>query len=171
MAIQFPRVLKNMNLFIDGRGYAGRVDEVTLPKLTLKTEEHRAGGMDLAVELDMGMEKLEGTMVVSDFDPELFKSFGLLDTSGLPVTLRGAFQAQGSATVQAVTVNLRGGWKDIDPGSWKPGDKSTLTLAYASTYYKLTVDGADLVEIDAVNMKRVVAGTDQLEAQRTAIGL
>lgn len=27
MAIELPRVLKNMNLFVDGRGYAGRVDE------------------------------------------------------------------------------------------------------------------------------------------------
>ena len=43
MAIELPRVLKNMNLFVDGRGYAGRVDEIQLPKLTLKTEEHRAG--------------------------------------------------------------------------------------------------------------------------------
>ena len=34
-----PRILKNFNLFVDGRGYAGRVDEITLPKLTIKTEE------------------------------------------------------------------------------------------------------------------------------------
>ena len=52
MAIELPRVLKNMNLFVDGRGYAGRIDEIQLPKLTLKTEEHRAGGMDLPVEID-----------------------------------------------------------------------------------------------------------------------
>ena len=30
-----PKILKNFNLFIDGRGYAGRVEEVTLPKLNL----------------------------------------------------------------------------------------------------------------------------------------
>ena len=34
MAIELPHVLKNMNLFVDGRGYAGRVDEIKLPKLT-----------------------------------------------------------------------------------------------------------------------------------------
>ena len=31
MSIQFPKVLKNMNLFVDGRGYAGRIDEIELP--------------------------------------------------------------------------------------------------------------------------------------------
>jgi len=46
-----PKILKNFNVFVDGRGYAGKIDEITLPKLTIKTEEYRAGGM--------GMEKLE----------------------------------------------------------------------------------------------------------------
>jgi P2 family phage contractile tail tube protein len=31
-------ILKNMALFVDGRGYAGNVEELTLPKLTMKTE-------------------------------------------------------------------------------------------------------------------------------------
>ena len=30
--------LKNMNLFVDGRGYAGKAMEVNLPKLTVKME-------------------------------------------------------------------------------------------------------------------------------------
>ena len=34
-------ILKNMSLFVDGRGYAGNVDELNLPKLALKTEEFR----------------------------------------------------------------------------------------------------------------------------------
>ncbi|SMG63879.1 Phage major tail tube protein, partial [methanotrophic bacterial endosymbiont of Bathymodiolus sp.] len=52
-------ILKNMALFVDGRGFAGNVEELTLPKLTLKTEEFRNGGMDAPIEVEMGMEKLE----------------------------------------------------------------------------------------------------------------
>ena len=33
-----PKILKNFNVFVDGRGYAGRVEEITLPKLTIKTK-------------------------------------------------------------------------------------------------------------------------------------
>lgn len=171
MAIQLPRVLKNLNLFLDGTGYAGRVDEVTLPKLTIKTEEHRAGGMDLPVALDMGMEKLEITMVLSDFEPEVFASFGLLDSEGKPITVRGAFQAQGSADVLAVAISMRGGWKELDAGKWKAGDKSTLTVTGALSYYKLEAGGTELVEIDAINMVRRIGGADQLAAVRDAIGL
>lgn len=170
MAIELPRVLKNMNLFVDGRGYAGRIDEIQLPKLTLKTEEHRAGGMDLPVEIDLGMEKLEAELTIADHDPEVFKLFGLLDNAATQITIRGAIQAQG-AEAKPVVVNLRGGWKELDAGTWKPGDKSTLKVSVAASYYKLTIDDEELIEVDAINLVRKVGGTDQMEAIRAAIGL
>ena len=54
MDIKTPRVLKGFNLFVDGRGYAGKVEELELPKLTIKTEEFRSGGMVAPVELGRG---------------------------------------------------------------------------------------------------------------------
>lgn len=51
-------ILKNFNLFVDGRGYAGNVSEYTPPNLAVQTEDHRAGGMDAPIALDMGMEGL-----------------------------------------------------------------------------------------------------------------
>jgi hypothetical protein len=170
MPIQLPRVLKNMNLFVDGRGYAGRIDEIQLPKLTLKTEEHRAGGMDVPVEIDLGMDKLEAELTISDYDPEVYKLFGLLDLKPVQITIRGAIQAQGE-DAKPVVVNLRGGWREIDAGTWKPGDKSTLKVSVAASYYKLTIDGQEVVEVDAINLVRKVGGVDQMAAIRTAIGL
>lgn len=170
MAIQFPKVMKNMNLFIDGRGYAGRVDEIELPKLTIKTEEHRAGGMDLPIEIDLGMEKLESTLTLSDLDAEIFKVFGLVDNQSIPFTIRGAIQAQGEAA-QSVIINLRGGWKELDSGSWKPGDKSTIKAQVVANYYKLTINSVEVIEIDAINLIRKVNGKDQMASIRTAIGL
>ena len=172
MLLQLPRVLKNMNLFIDGYGYAGRVDEITLPVLTIKTEDHRAGGMDLPVELDMGMERLEASMIISEFDSDIFRrSFGLLDSGGVLISVRGATQRQSDATVTPVTVNMIGGWRSLDPGAWAAGTKTRLTINAALTYYRLIIDGEDLVEIDAINMIRIINGVDQLAAQRQAIGL
>jgi P2 family phage contractile tail tube protein len=168
--IQYPRVLKNMNLFVDGRGYAGRVDEIEMPKLTLKTEEHRAGGMDVPVEIDLGMEKLEASLTLSDYDQEVFRLFGLLDRQDTPVTIRGAIQRQGE-NAQAVAVSLRGGWKEIDSGTWKPGDKSTLKISVAVNYFKLTIAGEEVVEVDAKNLVRRVGGVDQMAEIRNAIGL
>ncbi|WP_369674346.1 phage major tail tube protein, partial [Enterococcus faecium] len=72
-----PQVIRAMNLFADGKGYAGVVEEVTPPKLTLKTEEFKAGGMDAPLELDQGMEKLECNFTVASYEKELFAAYGL----------------------------------------------------------------------------------------------
>lgn len=170
MVVQFPRVLKNMNLFVDGRGYGGRVDEITLPKLTLKTEEYRGGGMDLPVELEFGMAALTGTAVVSDYDPELFGGFGALSVDGLPLVARGSVQAQGAVAVPVV-VTMRGHWKEIDLGAWKLGALAPINLGYTLSYYKLAIDGTELIEIDVINMIRKIGGVDHLETHRANIGL
>lgn len=54
-----PNILKNFNVFVDGKGYAGKIDEITLPKLTIKTEEYHAGGVDIPISIDMGWKSLK----------------------------------------------------------------------------------------------------------------
>ncbi|MDL2295612.1 phage major tail tube protein [Lachnospiraceae bacterium OttesenSCG-928-E19] len=85
-----PKILKNFNLFVDGRGYAGRADEVTPPKLTIKTEEIRAGGMDAPAEVDMGMEKIETSFSLIEYDPDILTQFGVVSGNSVSITLRGA---------------------------------------------------------------------------------
>jgi len=164
-----PKILKNFNAFVDGRGYAGRVDEVVLPKLTVKTEEHRAGGMDAPVEIDMGMEKLECELTFAEYDIELFRLFGLTDGNSVSLTLRGAIQADENA--EPVIINLRGSFREVDAGTWKAGDKATLKCMMTARYYKLNINGADVIEIDAENMIRIINGIDQMATVRGAIGL
>ena len=136
-----PKILKNFNVFVDGRGYAGRVDEITLPKLTIKTEEYQGAGMSAPVEIDMGMEKLEMDLTFSEYDQELFKLFGLTNGSEFALTIRGALQGTGETS--PVVINVRGYFKEMDFDSWKPAEKATLKCSVACNYYKLTVDGVE----------------------------
>lgn len=55
-----PETFVNFNLFVDGTTFASAATSVTPPKLKIKTDEHRGGGMDAPVKMDMGMEALEG---------------------------------------------------------------------------------------------------------------
>ena len=164
-----PKILKNFNAFVDGRGYAGRIEEITLPSLTLKTEEFRAGGMDIPVSLDMGMEKLEAELTFAEYDPELFRLFGLVRNNPVALTLRGGLQGTGEA--ESVVVYLRGFFKELVQGTWKPGEKATLKTTLSARYYKLTIDQRELIEIDAENMIRIINGVDQLASLRQAIGI
>ena len=163
-------ILRNINLFVDGRGYAGNVVELNLPKLTIRTEEHREGGMDAPVEIDMGLEKLECDFTTSAVDVELLLRWGLAPGEQTPVTFRGALQSE-DASVKAVVAEMRGPFKEIDWGTWKPGEKAPLKCMLTPRFYRLTHDGRVVHEIDVENMVRIVNGVDQLAAQRAALGI
>jgi hypothetical protein len=164
-----PRHLRNFNIMIDGLGFAGRADEVTLPTLSLVTEEHRAGGMDMAVEADLGMEMMELSVVISDYDESVISGFGLLG-AGVPLRIMGAIQRQGEEA-QSVVIRCLGGLKSREVGAFATGGKQTTTLTYSLRSYSESINGTEYVNIDAENMIRVINGVDQLASQRAAIGL
>lgn len=163
------KVLKNFSLFVDGRGYAGKAEEVTPPKLTIKTEEFRGGGMDAPIDIDLGMEKMECQFTLVDFDAELMKLFGLVDGNAVQVTLRGALCDDNSVT--PMVISLRGMYKELDFGKFKAGDKGTLSAPVSCRYYKLTINNSDVIEIDVDNMIRKINGTDVMSEIRDALGI
>ncbi|MEO0443459.1 MAG: phage major tail tube protein [Pseudomonadota bacterium] len=165
-----PKVLKNFNLFVDGNGFAGLVEEVTLPKLNLKMMDLYNGGMDAPIDLEMGMDKLECSFTLSEYNSDVIKHFGLRNGAQVTLTMRGGLDAE-TGTVVPVILNLSGAWKNIDMGAWKAGEKATLNVNVTLRYYKLTVDTQELIEVDTTNMVRIIDGVDQLASMRTAIGL
>ncbi|NWA04814.1 phage major tail tube protein [Pseudomonas gingeri] len=165
-----PETLSNLNLFVDGVSFQGDVPSLTLPKLTLKMDEHRGGGMDVPVELEMGMEKQEAAFTTTGVRRESLKFFGLADGSAFNSVFRGAYKGL-KGKITPVIVTLRGALKEVDMGDWKAGEKAEIKHSVALIYYKLEVDGRVVYEIDALGMKRVINGVDQLAAQRQALGL
>jgi len=163
---QLPRQLKNFNAYIDGESFAGRADTVSLPNLALTTEDHRAGGMDAAVKLDMGMEAMTASIVLSDYSEKIIPLIGKPD---VPLVFRGGVQSQGQ-NVQAVVVNMRGMLTQTEFSEWQPGSKSTKTLTYELTYFRYRQNDVELAEIDIINMVRKFGGIDQLAQMRAALG-
>ena len=163
-------ILKNMALYVDGRGYAGNVETLTLPKLTLKTEAFRNGGMDAPIEVELGMEKLEADITLTRFDRDTLGLFGLAQGQSIPLTVRGAIESDNGGLLPVV-VNLQGFVREVDFGNWQPGEKATLKLMIALRYYKLTHGGNVVHEIDIPNMVRTINGVDQLALTRAALGL
>lgn len=165
-----PEYLRAMNLFVDGKGYAGKVENIELPKLSIKTEEYRGGAMDAPVDVDLGMEKLTCSFTVNEYDPALFAMWGLAPGNLVNLTMRGAFD-DGGGSIKPVIINLTGSWKEIDMGTWKAGDKSGLKVQVSCRYYGLAINKIPVVLIDIPNMKRVVGGIDMLAEVREAIGI
>ena len=163
-------VLKNLTLWVDGKGYAGQVQEVDPPKLTLKTEDFMGGGMVAPLDITMGMEKLEASFSLISYSADVLALFGVTEGSNVPLSIRGALESF-DGTVTPVVMNMRGKIKEQDPGTWKPGDVPSLKVQMGLNYYKLQHGSKVIHEIDVENMIANINGTDVLTAFRAALGL
>ncbi len=152
-------VLKDFNLFVDGRGFLGKAEEINPPKLTLKTEELRAGGMDAPLEVDMGMEKLEADFTLVEFDPNVLGLFGVQQGAAVGFTARGSMQNPSTGVAIPVVVSMRGRVKELDMGAWKPGEAARLKCSLMLEYYKFSEAGTDIRSTpkSAVNFRGVEA--------------
>ncbi|MFK7865880.1 MAG: phage major tail tube protein [Alphaproteobacteria bacterium] len=164
-------ILYNFSVFVDGRGFIGKGSEVTLPKLTPKLQEYYAGGMSAPVDIPMNAhEKLEAEITLKGYDPEVLKLFSVTTGKITPFTVRGGLTDQDGAQHNMV-IKMRGMVKEMDFGSWKPGDEAPLKLSLTLNYYKLEQGGQTLIEADPINMVMLVDGVDQLAATRKALGV
>jgi hypothetical protein len=168
MAATLPKVLRNFSLFIDGTTYAGRISELTLPTLSVQTEEFRAGGMDAPVAIDMGMELMEAEFTLAEYDPDVIKLFGLGIQNGTILKAKGALQQNGETAVGIITT-MNGSITSFDPGSYEAGSMTEAAFTFACRTYKLIIGGETLINIDIENQTRVIGGVDQLQSIRTAI--
>ncbi len=162
-------ILKNFNAFVDGKGYAGQVEEFEPPKVALTTEEFRAGGMAAPIDITMGTEKMEASLTLTTFGPDLLGRLDVVEGKKVNVTLRGGLESH-DGTVTAAVWSKTGKIKEIDAGSIKPGQKNTVKVTFTLDFYKVNSGGRDLLEIDVPNMVHKVNGTDQLAPMRGAIG-
>lgn len=169
--MSLPAKLKNMNLFNEGHSYMGKIDEVVLPKLTAKMEEWRGGGMDAPVDIDLGMEKLSMEWTAGGWLPDALKQFGALNASGVGLRFAGAIQSDDTDQVKAVEVVVRGRHSEIDMGNAKAGEDTAHKYTTSLSYYKLTVEGEELIEIDVLNMVKKIGGKDLLADHRAALGI
>src|SRR5688572_9197931 len=121
-------VRKSFNLYFNGKGYAGQVEDFTPPKIALATEDFRGGGMDAPVELTMGMEKLESAFTLKAYDKHVLASFGMSEGASVPLVAREALESY-DGTVTTVIHTMRGKIKEIDQGTSKPGEAPPLKVS------------------------------------------
>lgn len=168
-----PKKLKLSNLYNEGNSYLGQTGEVTLPKLGRKFENWRGGGMNGNVKVDFGLsdDAIEMTWKLGGIDPLVLKQFGAQTIGSVGLRFAGSYQKDDTGELTAVEIVIRGRHEEIDFGNAKSGDDTETTVKTIWSYYKLTVDGVVVIEIDIPGCKEVVNGVDLLEKHRDNIGL
>lgn len=156
-----PRILKNFNLYVGGSTLFGKVEEVTLPDLTIVTESHRGGGMDTPIDIDMGMEQLTLGWKSAEHSADIYSLFGLRNQNAVDIQFRGALVDDRTVTPYIVTA--RGMMKSIKGGTASPTAKNPMEATVSLRYYKLEISGRTVLEIDVDNLIRQTGdGVDQM---------
>lgn len=168
-----PKKLKHLNLFNDGNSYLGIAKAVTLPVLGRKLEAYRGGGMDGPVKVDMGHsdDGLQLEWTLGGWDLIAVRQFGATRVDGVQLRFSGSVQRDDTGEVSAVEIVTRGRHEEIDFGDAEPGEDTEHKITTALTYYKLSVDGEVLIEIDLLNFVYNVDGDDRLAEHRKALGI
>ena len=169
--MSLPKKLKNFVLFNDGNAYLGEVPEVTLPKLVAKMEDYRAGGMPGSIKIDQGLEALTCEWTAAGYLADAIRQFGTARIDGVMLRMTQALQADDTDAVTPAEIIMRGRHAEIDFGNAKAGEMTQVKFKTELSYYKLKLDGIELIEVDMVNMVFVVGGIDRLAETRSALGV
>lgn len=165
-----PNRLKYFNVFTDGYSHLGECKEIELPKLARKMEDYRGAGMDGPVKLDQGQEGLEMTITYGGLVRDALKAYGSASVTGVLLRFAGSYQAEDGSAAQAVEIVARGRYQELDFGKGKAGEENEFKAKAALAYYRLTIDGEDMIEMEPINLVNVVNGVDILAEHRANIG-
>jgi len=168
-------VLKDANFYIEGQDYLGK-GEIKLPKVTHKTVEHDAMGISGAVEIPLPgiTDKLEGNIKFKSYDKNALKRIYNAQQAQ-QIEVYGSVQRynpqNGIIEEIPVKATIKAFFKEIDTPEFKKAQNEGAECAYSAIYYKLVVDGEEVVEIDKFNYIYRVDGEDLLETTRANLGM
>ncbi len=146
-----PNTLTNMDCYVDGVGYVGRIKEFTLPKLTKKTVEHFNGGMAAPVKVPVAYETIQTDLTFADTPDALVSLVSKQAHNAVRVRLVGQFvnpSTEGSTA--DIEVAIVGMIEEMDMGSFKRGEQPETKFMITASHYAIESAGTQLLEIDAL---------------------
>nr|WP_199082046.1 phage major tail tube protein [Pedobacter sp. ASV19] len=172
MGIVINKVI-NSNIYVDGANWIGKADEVNLPVLKSKTASHSPLGLIGELDYSSGMEKMEAKIKWNSYYKEAIKKFSNF-YQAVKIQVRFSIDQyeDGSRTGQLPGIAyLTVRPNDSPGGQFKAKDNVELESNLSCSYYKLEIDGEDIVEYDAEANIYIVDGVDLLAQYRANLGV
>jgi P2 family phage contractile tail tube protein len=164
---EIPLKVKDFSLFVEARGYAGLVEEITLPNVTHKTQEIDVGGLSGTMRYKMKLEAMEAQFKFATWEGSIFQIIGASQNEKLRVIARGSLERH--ETVIPVTIVLNGAISSIEPSALSVSGETSLMMKMEVEYYKFTRGIEKLIEVDILNNVLDVGGVDLLADRRRAL--
>ena len=165
--------LTNGNLFFDGNNMYAKTEEVTNPEVKASMNDHKVLGGIGKVELSAGYDKMEGSIKLNGPLDE-FASAAVNVKKSHEFIFRGSvegFAGQDIVSERPYVCIWRGTFKNNPGGQSKQHENIELTYSINVTYFKLSIDGVALCEVDFNNNILKQNGIDLLAKYKANLGL
>jgi P2 family phage contractile tail tube protein len=165
--------ITNANVYIDGANLLGRVEELKLPTVKAKTQDHKGLGMMGEISIPAGgMEKMEADYTFASLYREVAGKVANPFRSAL-VQVRASLESytgQGRTAEVGMIVTLGGPFTESDFATVKQHESVKPKAKQQIYYMKQVIDGETILEIDVMNNIYVTAGEDVFARFRRLIG-
>jgi len=164
--------ITNANIYLDGRDFFGKSDEIDLGSVKAVMSDFQGLGMVGLIELPDGLDKLEGKIVWNSRYKEAstklaspFKTVQLQCRSNVQV-----FNNSGLVDEIPLVTTMTIMPKEYQLGSFKPRDPSKFETPFSAIYVRQLLNGEEVVLLDYLANIFRVNGEDQLAKYRRNIG-
>ena len=169
-----PVVINNAIVRKNGDNILQGIATVTLPKLTKKTESLEAFG--IAGTVDIPIESHYDAMTTNLKFVSMSQDASMDDGEVVNLNIEAALQVVDKEThktnkIITLMADIKGMIKEENLGDLSPGGKAETEIVISTTYYKLSIDGKEIFELDILNMVDRKNAKEINAAIKTAIGL
>lgn len=161
------------NVYVNNASKHGQASEITAPTITAVMTDYKAMGMVGSAEFFNGFDKIETTIKWTYPDNEAQKACAnFLKPVDLMIrSSKAEYDNTGISAEKPIVMYVRGYPKAHPGGSFKAKEDTELENTFTVNYYKLEIDGEEIVEIDVMNNIYKVGGEDLLADRRQNLGL
>ena len=148
------------------------LESVKLPDLKATFAEHNAGGSPVAIEVQVGIDKLEPSFKLKGYDPKLLSQFGYGSTTRTLFTIYGVMRDLRSGEAKEGMTIIEGRLGKVAPDEYKRGELSGNDYTINEVvHYEIHFDGAEILWWDFFTGTWRVNGTVANSRERSLLRL
>ncbi len=143
------QVLTDFNAFLDGHGFIGIANKITMPEVVAKTIEKNLSGHAGSFEIATGrFEALSSEIELNAYAAEFLALIGDESMASIPFIARGSLRSNGDDL--PIKVVMQGLWKSVSLGAFEVD--SEIATNYKLSIRKFTVE-IDSKEVIYINLE------------------
>jgi P2 family phage contractile tail tube protein len=165
MQREIPQIIRDMNVFLDGKGYLGTVSAFKLPEIAQDMTE--SNGPIGAKYAKGTIKAMECSFKVNTLDANTFSAFGIsaFNKNKAPFVFKGSLYEDGKS--KSVFVVITGDIESISVGELEAGKIIEQEVKMHAQFYSLTVDNKPIILVDVKNTICRIGEVDYLADVRS----